>query len=209
MAQVKVDCKQREGTGKGVARKIRAQGRIPGVLYGRNEEPVLVELDEKNLAGLMKEHGLNLIVELAVEGGDTHTCMLADYQRDVFQRFLTHVDFKRIKLDEKVQAKVPVRMTGEAEVRTRGGMAQLYLRELNIRALPADIPKSYLLDISKMKPGQNKRLNELEFEKEVELLHDPNKRIVNILAPRGLAGAGLETEDEGEDGDNAEPAAAE
>ena len=188
MSQVQVEGKLRENKGKGVARKLRAVGRIPGVLYGEEIEPMKIDLEEKSMAALMKKHGLNFIVDLKL-GDKNYTCMIADFQRDVFQRFLTHIDFKHIDITKEVISKVPVRMAGDGEVRTRGGIAQLYLRDLTVRSLPTAIPKFYELDVSKMRPGQSQRVSDLEAKEGYTILNDDSEVVVNILAPRALAAA--------------------
>lgn len=188
MSQVQVEGKLRDNKGKGVARKLRAEGRIPGVLYGQDIEPMKIDLEEKPMAALMKKHGLNFIVDLQL-GDKNYTCMIADFQRDVFQRFLTHIDFKHIDVTQEVISKVPIRMQGDAEVRTRGGIAQLYLRDITVRSLPTAIPKFYELDVTKMRPGQSKRVSDLSPQGDYTILDEAHEVVVNILAPRALAAA--------------------
>jgi large subunit ribosomal protein L25 len=188
MSQINLSAETRDGAGKGVARKLRAKGRIPGVLYGRDASPILFSIDEKTLAAAMKEHGLNPIIELEL-GGKKHTCMIADYQRDVFQQYLTHVDFKLIDLDRKVIAKIPVALTGEAEVRSRGGIAQLYMQQLTVRVLPTDIPKVFKIDVSHLNPGQSMKLDSVTVPDNFEKMDPPYTTVVNVLAPRSMAAA--------------------
>lgn len=188
MAQITIEGNVRENAGKGVARKLRAEGRIPGVMYGKGVDPVKLEVDEKNLATLMKKHGLNFIIDLQL-GGKNYTCMLADYQRDVFQRHLTHVDFKVISLEDKVVAKVPIHMLGDNEVRGRGGICQLYLRDITLRALPVNIPKFFNLSVGHLHPGQAMKADKLTASGDYEILNSPDQVVVNVLAPRALAAA--------------------
>ncbi len=188
MAQIVIEGNVRENAGKGAARKLRAQGRIPGVIYGKGVDPVKLDLEEKNLATIMKKHGLNFIIDLKL-GGDNYTCMLADYQKDVFQRHLTHVDFKVIDPDEKVVAKVPVNMVGDSEVRGRGGICQLYLRDITVRALPNNLPKFFDLNVGHLMPGQALKADKLSPAGDYEILNTPDQVVVNVLAPRALAAA--------------------
>lgn len=186
MSHINLVAQSREGAGKGVARKLRAKGQIPGVLYGRDASPQLFSTDEKTVAALMKEHGLNPVIELELDG-KKHTCMIADYQRDVFQQNLVSIDLKLVDLNRKVVAKIPVAMTGEAEVRSRGGIAQLYLQNLKVKVLPSDIPKVFKVDVSHLHPGQSMKLDTVEIPESFEPLDPGYTTVVNVLAPRSLA----------------------
>lgn len=186
MSHINITAETRDGAGKGVARKLRAKGRIPGVLYGRDANPILFSVEEKALAAQMKEHGLNPIIELEL-GGKKHTCMIADYQRDVFQQHLTHIDLKLVDLNRKVIAKIPVALTGEADVRSRGGIAQLYMQQLTVRILPTDIPKVFKIDVAHLNPGQSMKLDSVEVPENFEKMDPPYTTVVNVLAPRSMA----------------------
>ncbi len=188
MSQIKLDAQTREGAGKGVARQLRMKGQIPGVLYGRDSSPQLFSIAEKNLSAVLREHGLNFVIELEL-GGKTYTCMVADYQRDVFQRKLLHVDFKLISLKDKVFVQVPITMTGDADVRARGGIAQLYLQTLAIRIFPTDIPKDFKIDVSNMQPGESLKLEDVDLPEDFERLDPLSTTVINILAPRAMAAA--------------------
>lgn len=205
MSQVKLESNKREKSGKGVARKLRAQGRIPGVLYGRGSEPISLDLDEKALATMMKEQGLNPIIELSIGNGgkaETHTCMIADFQKDVFQRFLLHVDFKLVDLKEKVDAAVRISVEGEEEIRSRAGIVQMYLDSLSVRCLPLAIPKSVDVNISKLKPGDQLTVADLQVPDGVEVLDEQDTVVLSVTTPRAstsmVAGEGEEFAPEGE-----------
>lgn len=188
MSQISVSAEKRDSAGKGVARKLRAKGSIPGVLYGRDSNPILFSVDEKVMANQMKEHGLNAIIELNL-GGEKHTCMIAEYQKDVFQRHLVHVDLKLVDLKAKVVVKVPVALEGEQSVRSKGGIAQLYTRELKVRVLATEIPKRITFDISDLNPGDSRKLSAVTLPDNVEPLAPMTTTVVNVLAPRALAAA--------------------
>lgn len=188
MSQITLAAESREDAGKGVARKLRAKGRIPGVLYGRDASPQLFSAEEKVVDLMMRKHGLNVIIELEL-GGKKHVCMIADYQKDVFQRHLLHLDLKLVDLKNPVNIKIPVIMTGENDVRGRGGIAQLYLRDLKVKMLPTEIPKTFTVDVSKMKPGETLKLNGVTAPDNMTFVDPPGTTVVNILAPRALAAA--------------------
>lgn len=188
MSQISVSAEKRDSAGKGVARKLRAEGRIPGVLYGRDASPILFSMDEKTMAGIMKEHGLNSILELELDG-KKHTCMIAEYQKDVFQRHLLHIDLKLVDLKAKVIVKVPIAVQGEQSVRSKGGIAQLYARELKVRVLATEIPRKIDVDVSKLGPGDTLKLSKVTVADNVELMDPLGTTVVNVLAPRALAAA--------------------
>lgn len=196
MSQTSIQAETRDSAGKGVARKLRAKGLVPGVLYGRDATPTLFSVEEKTMIRLIKEDGINCIVELDL-GGKKQSCMIAEYQTDVFQRRLIHVDLKLIDIKRPVVVKVPVNMIGVQKVRSRGGIAQLYLRELKVRVLPTEIPKGIDVDISEMNPGDSQKLNVITLPEQVESLDPSDATVVNILAPRALAVA-VEEDAEGE-----------
>lgn len=188
MSQITVAAEPRNDAGKGTARRLRAEGRIPGVLYGPDATSSHFSTDEKAMRGLMKEHGLNVIMELDLDGKKTN-CMIAEYQTDVFGRNLTHIDLKKVDLDSKVVVKVPINLLGQSAVRSRGGIAQLYLRELKVRVPATEIPKSIDLDIGDMTPGQSRKLSACSVPDNVTVLNPASATVVNILAPRALAAA--------------------
>lgn len=188
MSHINLVAQTREDAGKGVARKLRAVGRIPGVLYGRDASPVLFSVDEKTMSLLMKEHGLNPVIELEL-GGKKLICMIADYQRDVFQQYLTHIDLKLVDLSHKVTVKIPIALTGEADVRSRGGIAQLYLQALTVKILPTDIPKVFEVDVAHLQPGQSMKLDSVTVPENFEKVDPPYTTVVNVLAPRSMAAA--------------------
>jgi large subunit ribosomal protein L25 len=202
MSQVTVAAEARHDAGKGVARKLRAQGRIPGVLYGRDANATLFSVEEKDMYKLMKEHGLNVILQLELDG-KTHSCMIAEYQKDVFDRHLLHIDLKLVKLTDKVVVKVPINLLGQNAVRSRGGIAQLYMREFKVKVLATDIPKSIDLDISEMSPGMNRKLKEIELGDNLQKMNPPETVVINILAPRAMAVVAAVDDDEDDEDEEA------
>ena len=208
MSQFPITAETRDSAGKGVARKLRAKGRVPGVLYGRDASPTLFSLEEKGMIKLIKEKGVNTILDLDV-GGKKHTCMIAEYQTDVFQRRLMHVDLKLVDINRPVVVKVPVNMIGVQAVRSRGGIAQLYMREMKVRVLPTKIPQSIDIDISEMQPGEGRKLESMAVSDDLVKMDPPSTMVVNILAPRALAAAAVVEDGEEEGGEGAEEAAEE
>ncbi len=188
MSQVTLECEYREHAGKGVARKLRAQGRIPGILYGSDLKPVMLSLEEKAVGTLLKRFGLNPIINLTIKGDkngeQSYICMIADYQRDVFQRKLLHLDLKKIDLNKPVHTTIPLHVHGVDAVRARGGITEQRVDRINIEALPLKIPPKAEIDISDKRPGAHITAADITLPEGVNLLHEPTEVFVHILAPR-------------------------
>ena len=187
MAQVKLESNPREKTGKGVARKLRAAGRVPGILYGPTIEPIIIDLQEKALADLIAKHGLNPIVNLSV-GSDSHLCMIKDVQRDVFQSRILHLDLRKVDLKEKLEVNVRLHLDGEETVRAAGVVVEQTVRTVRVRTIPTIIPEVFNVDISKLRAGKTIHLSEIPMPEGVELAQD-DAQIVNVFAPRGSVAA--------------------
>ena len=190
MAQVELASKFRKTTGKGVARKLRALGQVPGILYGPSMEPIALSLDEKAVQRLVQSKGLNRIIELSVEdapGDKTHLCLIKDLQRDVYQQKVMHLDLRKLDLDEKIIVSIRVSLEGEAIIRAKGGVVEQMVRGVKVRTQAANIPEGTSVDISHLRLGQTITIGELPLPEGVELIDNPDAPVVNIFAARGSA----------------------
>ncbi|MBN9414283.1 MAG: 50S ribosomal protein L25 [Candidatus Eremiobacteraeota bacterium] len=190
MAQVELASKFRKGAGKGVARKLRAIGRVPGILYGPSMEPITIDLDEKEVLTLIQKKGLNRIIALTVDGapGDTnHICLIKDMQRDVYQQRITHLDLRKLDLNEKVVVTVRLTLDGEQVIRGKGGIVEQMVRGIRVRTKPNDIPTGFSADISGLRLGQTITIGQVKLPEGVELVDNADSPIVNIFAARGSA----------------------
>jgi large subunit ribosomal protein L25 len=188
MAQVELASKFRKGTGKGVARKLRATGQVPGILYGPSMEPIALELEEKSVLSLVQSHGLNRIIALTVDGapGDQkHLCLIKDLQRDIYQQRVVHLDLRKLDLNEKVVVTVRLSLEGEQAIRAQGGIVEQMVRGLRVRTQPANIPTGFTADISQLRLGQTITVGEVKLPEGVELVDNPDAPVVNIFASRG------------------------
>jgi len=190
MAQVQLASKFRKGTGKGVARKLRALGQVPGILYGPSMEPIALQLDEKEVLTLVKSKGLNRIIALTVEdapGEKSHICLIKAVQRDVYQQHITHLDLRKLDLNELVVVAIRLTIEGEAIVRAKGGIVEQMVRAIRVRTKPNDIPAGFTADISNLRLGQTITIGEVVLPEGVELVDSADAAIVNIFAARGSA----------------------
>jgi large subunit ribosomal protein L25 len=134
--RVKLAVRNRETLGSAESRRLRKQGLIPGVLYGR-EEPVAISIPERDLrSALTTRGGLNAVLDVVVEGGKTHSSVLKEYQRDAIRGFITHVDLQEVRLDQPIHATVPVTLHGESAGVKEGGILSQVTNEVNVEALP-------------------------------------------------------------------------
>src|SRR5262249_5091150 len=146
----KLKAERREGAGKGVARKIRAAGRVPAVAYGHGADPLHLSVDARELFHILHtEAGMNVLVDLRVDG-DTFLAMPREVQRDHLRGTFLHVDFIRIARNEKIAVEVPIHLIGESHGVKEGGVVEHHLWTLHVECLPQDVPSSIEVDITKL-----------------------------------------------------------
>ena len=183
MKRVSLKAETREG-GKGAARRLRAEGRIPAVLYGRAVKPVAVSVDRREFSSAVKtEAGMNVLINLSIPGVDSGLARIRDYQADPFRREFTHVDFQAISLKEKLEVEVPIRLVGDAPGVEEGGVVEQPRRSLHVRALPDKIPSEINVDISTLNIGDGIHADEVTLPEGVEFPHRSNFTIVAIVPP--------------------------
>jgi large subunit ribosomal protein L25 len=187
-----LDVELRQETGKGVARKLRAAGLIPGVCYRRNAEATAISLNPETLERLLKEasSGINTLFDLKVAGGgdfDGRQVLVKDLQRDPVTGKYLHADLFAVDLAQKITVSVPVRITGTATgVVTMGGILDHDLRDLDIQCLPDAIPEEFVVDVTELEIGQSIHVRELVVPDDVELIGDQNLSIVSVIAPAAV-----------------------
>jgi len=178
----------REASGKGVARKLRAVGRIPGVLYGRSQAAVPVSLDPKLLRRVLtrSDSGLNTLFELDVEGGGAlqgTPVLVRELQRDPVKGDYLHADLLAIDLQQRIDVEVPIHVTGKARGVEFGGILDHSLRELEIFCLPTAIPKEILADVTELDVGDSLHVRDLPLPPGVELRSNPDLSVVSVVLP--------------------------
>lgn len=141
MELIKMSATRRTAAGKSASHRLRREGRIPAVAYGRDLPAVHVAIAPKALLGVLgSDHGQNAVVELAIEGGETLTVMVREYSYHPISRDLLHADFVQVKLDQPVDVEVPFRTTGKCKGVAAGGILQIIFRKVPVRCLPEKIP---------------------------------------------------------------------
>jgi large subunit ribosomal protein L25 len=178
--------KAREGTGKGIARKLRAKGEIPAVFYGPRTETLSIRVDPKELAKtLQTEAGANVLIDLDIEKGDRRerkVAMVKDIQFGILQTGLLHVDFYEVAMDEMVTVEVPVALLGRPEGVKLGGILDQIRRVVQVQCLPGDIPKRIEVSVESLMIGDSIHVQDLQVEKG-KILFDTNFTIASVVPP--------------------------
>jgi large subunit ribosomal protein L25 len=184
--RVKLEAQERDVVGTTSAQKLRREGLIPGVIYGRGKKPHAIAVPERELrAALTGRAGLHAILDVTLSGQKTsHASILKDYQVDPIRGHITHFDLHEVRLDQPITAQVSVELVGESPGVKAGGVLSALVREVNVEALPLEVPEKIELDISGAEIGATLRVADLVAPEGSTLLDDPDTVIVSVAAPR-------------------------
>jgi len=174
----------REERGKGPARRTRATGMVPAVLYGGKKDAVSLSVNAKQVAKILRsETGHNTIFSVHVAGGNEEKAMVKDWQVDPVSGSLLHVDLLRVAMDVRMRVKVPVHTFGEPQgVKLQGGIFEMVTREVEVECLPGDIPEEFKMDVSELLIGKQLRAADLPLDpKKVKLLTDPQRVLAHVV----------------------------
>ncbi len=187
MAELTLEVSRREGAGKGPARKLRQQGKVPAVVYGGHRETVPITVDRKAVTELIQksEHGVRSIFLLKMSGTDQQRhAMIKDIQIDPITRKMTHIDFIRVLMDEVVRTTVPVHLNGTAIGVKEGGLLDFQVRDLHVECLPNAIPDKIEVDISELGMHQYLRISDVKIPDGVKVFDDPDRVVVGVTHAR-------------------------
>ncbi|MDF1564202.1 MAG: 50S ribosomal protein L25 [Deltaproteobacteria bacterium] len=175
----------RPRTGKGSARAARREGRIPAVVYSHFSDPAAISVDPAELRKMVmgSDHRFNTVLTLDVEGSEKKTALLKDWQVDPVSRKLLHADFVEIRLDQKLEADVPVKLVGTPKGVTNGGILSQIRREATVRCLPSDIPAILEVDVSKLDINDSLHIADVTPPEKVELVFQINFTLAVITPP--------------------------
>jgi large subunit ribosomal protein L25 len=195
--EAKLEADLRQGTGKGVARKLRASGRVPAILYGHGMEPVALSVDSRDLYHVLHTGaGANVLVDLVVDG-TTHLALPREIQQNHIKGQLVHVDFLAVSRNETIAIDVPVREVGEAPGVKAGGVVEHHLFELHVECLPRDVPEAIDVDVSRLELGDALRVSDITPPRGVTILSNPEDSVLAVVVPAVLrTEAELETPEE-------------
>jgi large subunit ribosomal protein L25 len=187
MAEVTLEVSKREGTGKEVAKKLRAQGKVPAVVYGGHRDPVAIEVDRKAVSELIQksDHGIRSIFLLKMAGTEQQRhAMIKEVTIDPISRKMIHIDFVRVVMDEKVRVTVPVHVVGTSIGVKEGGLLDFQVRDLHAECLPNQIPDSVDVDVTSLGVHEYIRVKDLKLPEGVRVLDDPERVVVGVTVAR-------------------------
>jgi len=186
VAESALVAQKREGTGKGVGRKLRAAGRIPAVMYGRGKENVALSIEPRALERMLaaSHAGMNTLIDLTVEGGVKTVVLVKELQREPVRGGLLHADLFQVDLTQTIEVAVPLHVVGTAKgVALDGGILDFVLREIEIECLPRSIPDKVDVDVTALEIGESLHVRDLTLPQGVTLKSDPDLSVVSVVAP--------------------------
>ena len=187
--RLKLEVKEREERGSRRTRRLRAEGLVPGVLYGKGHARAISVPERELRTAMTGPSGLHAILDVVIEGQKTvHPSVLADYQQDPIRGTISHIDLREVRLDQPITANVVVQLVGESVGVKSGGMLALVTREIRVEALPTDIPEHIEVDISPLEVGDVLRLEDVPAIEALTFLDDPQETVIaTVSVPRGYA----------------------
>jgi large subunit ribosomal protein L25 len=184
--QAKLKAERRSDAGKGVARKLRASGRVPAVVYGHGSDPIPVSVDARELFQVLHtDAGANVMIDVQVDG-ESLLAMPRQVQRDLLRDRFLHVDLLRIKRDEKIIVEVPIHLVGESHGVKEGGVVEHHLWNLQIECFPQDVPNAIEADISPLGINESLKVSDVSVPAECTVLTPEDEIVVAVVPPQVL-----------------------
>ncbi len=185
-------------------RKLRSEGRVPAVVYGKNVGNQTISVEESEMLKLFNSEGKNAIINLTIGSGKAFSVMAHDIQFDRLKNEIIHIDFLEIDMKSEIEAEVPLHLTGEAAGDKDGGVVNQTVNELMIKALPSNLPNFLEVDISALEVGDSLQVSDIKVTGDFEIVDDNEEIIVSITPPTPV-----EEEPETEEEEDVEPEATE
>ena len=181
---IAIGAERRSDRGKGAARRLRATGRIPAVLYGHGREAEALSVSATELDKALKDLEVGTAVfDVAIDGAPIQA-LVREIQRDPLKLDVLHVDFYEIHAGEKLTLQLPIHLVGSPDgVRNGGGVLDQVMREITIRVLPRNIPERLDVDVTALRVGQSLHVRDVQIA-DVEILTEPGKTVCTVIAPR-------------------------
>ena len=203
--------RERERLGSRESRRLRREGLIPGVLYGRGKKPHSIVIPERELRRVLTgEHGLHAILDVVFDGQKAvHASILKDYQQDPLRGRITHFDLQEVRLDQPIHAQVVVELVGDSPGVKQGGVLSQVTREINVEALPMEVPDKIEFDVGGLEIGGTARLADLPPVEGVKYLDDPETVLATVTAPTRIVEPEVEEVEEVPEAEEVLEAAAE
>jgi large subunit ribosomal protein L25 len=187
--QAMLNAEVREGVRKGPNRRLRATGRVPAILYGKDQEPTLLSVDAREAERLFQQISVeNTIIELKVKGdGSKIQALVREVQVGAVRPDLVHIDFYKIQAGVKLEVEVPIEFEGIPNgVRNDGGILEQVIHEVPVRCLPDQIPQSISIDVTALEINDSLHVSDLKVAEGIEILMDPERTICVVQVPRAI-----------------------
>lgn len=198
MERVRLEVQARTETGSRAVRRLRKQEMIPGVLYGHGKAAHPLAVADRTLRDAVSgPAGMHAVIDITFAGQKTsHTAVVKDYQLDGVRHVITHIDFHEVKLTNPIEANVAIVFEGTAAGVKMGGVLDVLMREVTVKALPMAIPEHLVLDVSAFELGDAGHVRDLVVPDDVELLAEPGETVCTLLLPRKVVLTAEEEEEE-------------
>lgn len=188
MAQAeKISCQKRDIKTRGYLNDLKRNGIVPGTVYGKGVDNQAVAVSRKQLTRTFQVHGSRGLFSLEIEGDSGLMVVVREIQRHPITGQITHVDFWKVRLDEKITSTVGVSIIGEEDIMKKGGILQAGAKEIEISCLPQDIPETLVYDIAALEIGDKVTVADLQVPAAVEILTDSETMVATVLAPSKAA----------------------
>jgi len=189
---VDLEAREREERGKNAARRMRASGMVPAVLYGDGDgSSRALAVPDKVVDYTLHHFGDNALYDIGL-GGGTSTARIVDVQRDPVTGRLIHVDFAPVNMRQRIEITVPLHVVGESPGAEEGGVLQQVAYEVRVESLPGDIPQELTVDVSALGMGENLTLADMSLPEGVTLVSDPEEVAATVTAPTEITEEDLE-----------------
>jgi large subunit ribosomal protein L25 len=184
MANATLSAALRTDTGKGAARALRREGRVPGIIYGHAREPQPLSLDARELGRLLEHVTESTVIEVSIDGKPAKT-LIREIQRHPFKKHFVHVDFQELVAGESVVVRIPLVFRGVAEgVKVDAGIMNTLMTEFEVEADPSNIPDHIDVDVTHVTIGHALHVGEIPLPAGVTVLDDPESAVVIVSAPK-------------------------
>ncbi len=185
MEQILVNARKREAKGKGAAGRLRREGRIPGIVYGRGIEPISIEVDEVDILKTFRNVSESTILKIDVEGTEVEA-FVKETRRNIINGKLLHIDFYAIERGQLLRTTVPLVLTGTPVGVLDGGTLEQMVHAVEVECLPRDLPESLEVDVSALEEGDALRILDIVVAEGVEILSDEDQQIASVRVARAI-----------------------
>lgn len=194
MEKKTIEARTRTLTGKGAAKRLRREGRLPAVMYDNAGKAVLLDLDDKDFAKLYGTITESTLIDVKIDGSRDAIAFVKDAQYNIIIDKVTHVDFYEVEAGKKIRTKIPVRLTGSPEGVRLGGILEPGTEELDVECLPKDLPPRVVVDVTDLQINHSIHVKDVVVPEGVKVLTDPHLTVATLKYAKTEAPAASDEE---------------